>query len=586
MTDRSPAAQAKDLTLHMIGYSHIDPVWLWQWQEGLQEVKATFRSALDRMEEYPEFRFSISSAAFHEFLERNEPEMFEEIRRRVAEGRWEIVGGWWVEPDCNLPSGESFARHALYGQRFFGERVGARARVGFNPDAFGHNAMLPQILKRSGLDFYVFMRPQVNERDMPRLFWWESPDGSRVLAYRVVGEYNSPSGTLDDQVALCLPELGHPHAELLCFYGVGDHGGGPTRANIESIRALDAAPGMPHLQPSTVEAFFRSVLERTDPESIPVWRDEMQNHAVGCYSAHSGVKLWNRGAENALLAAEKLSSVAHRVTGQRYPDEFRQAWTDVLFNQMHDILPGTSLEPAYDDARDAAGEALAIAARAQNFAVQSMKLVASVSTRSRAFAPSSSSIRIPGPRACRWRWSTAAYARPIRWSMTRVARWSSSRCDRLASVTGWRHRMRFVADLPALGYRVFRVISKGGREPTATSRAEAARPQRPVSLLAEDTDRAEPVVLENSHLRLEIDRKTGLVRLVDKRTGEAAIPGGGARPVPIHDPSDTWGHRMHAFHDRVGEFELVRLMAMEQGPFARSSGPSIASAIPSSPRTS
>lgn len=120
------------------------------------------------------------------------------------------MGGWWVEPDRNLPSGESFARHALYGLRFFRDTLGAQATVGFNPDAFEHNAMLPQILRRSGIYSYVFMRPQIHERDMPRLFWWESPDGSRVLAYRVIGKHDSPAGTLDDQVGLCLPSLaGH-----------------------------------------------------------------------------------------------------------------------------------------------------------------------------------------------------------------------------------------------------------------------------------------------------------------------------------------------------------------------------------------
>ncbi len=556
----------------MIGYSHIDPVWLWQWQEGLQEVKATFRSALDRMDEYPEFKFSISSAAFHEFLQRNEPEMFDEIRARIAEGRWEIVGGWWVEPDCNVPSGESFARHALYAQRFFDQAMGTRATVGFNPDAFGHNGMLPQILKKSGLDYYVFMRPQIHERDMPRLFWWESPDGSRVLAYRVIGEYNSPSGTLDDQVALCLPELGHPHPELLCFYGVGDHGGGPTRANIESLRALDADPGMPHLMPSTAEAFFRSVLAQTDPESIPVWRDEIQHHAVGCYSAHSGMKRWNRQAENALMAAEKWSAVALWQTGQAYPGDFRQAWTDVLFNQMHDILPGTSLEPAYDDARDATGEALAIAARAQNYALGSISRRIGIE-------------EVEGVRPI-------VVFNPHPWSLrtgVEVEFGGLRHDDRLlddtgkevafqpvrslASVVGWRHRLAFVADLPGLGYRTYRVVPGTPRGTTGASRAEAARPQRPVSLLASDaagTPEAraadESAVLENAFLRLEIDRRTGHIRLLDRRSGRVVIPGGGARPVPIRDPSDTWGHRQFAYHDPAGTFELSSLLAMESGP--------------------
>jgi len=570
MTDHATGS-SPDLTLHMIGYSHIDPVWLWQWQEGLQEVKATFRSALDRMKEYPEFKFSISSAAFHEFLQRNEPKMFEEIRGRIGEGRWEILGGWWVEPDCNVPSGESFARHGLYAQRFFDRELGTRATVGFNPDAFGHNAMLPQILKKSGLDYYVFMRPQINERDMPRLFWWESPDGSRVLAYRVIGEYNSPSGTLDDQVALALPELGHPHRELLCFYGVGDHGGGPTRANIESLRTLDADSDMPHLLPSTAGEFFRSVLAQTDPESIPVWRDEMQKHAVGCYSAHSGMKRWNRQAENALLAAEKWSAVALRQTGQAYPDDFRQAWTNVLFNQMHDILPGTSLEPAYDDARDSTGEALAIAARAQNHALQSIARRIGIDE-----VEGMRPIVVFNPNP--WVVRTGV---EVEFGGLRHDDRLYDDADReitfqpvrsLASVTGWRHRLAFVADLPGLGYRTYRVVPATPREMTGASRAEAARPQRPVSLLVESSDDMgeqgppEPAVLENGFLRVEIDRRTGHIRLLDRHSGRAVIPGGGARPVPIRDPSDTWGHRMAAFHDPAGTFELSALLAMESGP--------------------
>ena len=178
-----PVTTGPRRTLHLVGNSHIDPVWLWQWPEGLQEVRATFRSALDRMTEYPEFIFTSDSAAYYEWIEEIDPDMFEEIRERVAEGRWEIVGGWWVEPDCNLPSGESFVRQALFSQRFFLERFGRIATVGYNVDPFGHNAMLPQLLKRAGMDSYVFMRPGPHEYRLPGpIFWWRSPDGSRVLA--------------------------------------------------------------------------------------------------------------------------------------------------------------------------------------------------------------------------------------------------------------------------------------------------------------------------------------------------------------------------------------------------------------------
>ena len=149
----------KEKTMYMIGNAHIDPVWLWNWQEGWQEVKATFRSALDRMKEYEDFIFTGSSAAFYEWVEENEPAMFEEIRERVKEGRWVIVGGWWIQPDCNVPCGESYVRQGLYAQRYFKEKFGVTAHTGYNVDSFGHNGMLPQILKKSGMDNYVFMRP-------------------------------------------------------------------------------------------------------------------------------------------------------------------------------------------------------------------------------------------------------------------------------------------------------------------------------------------------------------------------------------------------------------------------------------------
>jgi alpha-mannosidase len=134
----------KEKKLHMIGNAHLDPVWLWQWQEGFREVKSTFRSALDRLDEYEDFLFTSSSAAFYEWVEKSDPGMFGEIRARVAEGRWQIVGGWWIQPDCNIPGGESFVRQALYGQRYFREKFGVTARVGYNVDSFGHHGMLPQ----------------------------------------------------------------------------------------------------------------------------------------------------------------------------------------------------------------------------------------------------------------------------------------------------------------------------------------------------------------------------------------------------------------------------------------------------------
>src|SRR3954462_2765985 len=359
--------------LHLVGNSHIDPVWLWQWPEGFQEIRATFRSALDRMTEYPDFIFTCDSAAYYAWIEDIEPAMFEEIRERVAEGRWELVGGWWVEPDCNIPSGESFVRQALISQRFFLDRFGKAATVGYNVDPFGHHAMLPQLLRRAGMDSYVFMRPGPHEARLPGpLFRWESPDGSSVLAYRLPHEYCSPTEDLGYHLDKTIAQLPDRWSEMMAFYGVGNHGGGPTRANLDSIRRLDGAGAMPRLEHSTPRRFFDAV-EDSRGDDLPVVAEELQHHAVGCYAAHSGIKRWMRRAENELLAAEAWSAVADATAGRAYPKaELGRAWRQVLSNQFHDTLGGTAIEPAYRDARDQLGEASSIASRHLNLALQSI----------------------------------------------------------------------------------------------------------------------------------------------------------------------------------------------------------------------
>ena len=173
-------------TIHMVGTTHFDPVWLWTWDEAMASIRSTFRSALARMEEEPRFIYSYSCPAVFEWVRQVDPDLFSQIQRRVREGRWHLVEGWWVEPDCNAAAGESYARHGLYGQRYLQSTFGRQAQSGFNIDSFGHPLMLPQILKRSGIDYYVFGRPSPQEKDLAGpLFHWQSPDGSSILAYRI-----------------------------------------------------------------------------------------------------------------------------------------------------------------------------------------------------------------------------------------------------------------------------------------------------------------------------------------------------------------------------------------------------------------
>ncbi|MGC9468489.1 MAG: alpha-mannosidase [Anaerolineae bacterium] len=536
----------KTKTLHMIGNAHIDPVWLWQWQEGFQEVLASFRSALDRMNEDPDFCFTASSAAFYAWVERVDPGMFEEIQARVAEGRWELAGGWWIEPDCNVPGGESFARQALYAQRYFQEKFGRRARVGFAVDSFGHNAALPQLLRKSGLDAYVFMRPGPHEKGLPgRLFWWEADDRSRVLAYRIPFQYGSWGPDLEPHVRRTAAELKPPIDTLACFYGVGNHGGGPTKENIATLRRLDGEPDLPKLVFSTLTRFFDEVREKAWP--LPVVHDELQHHASGCYAAHSGVKRWNRQAENALLRAEKWAAVAAMITGLSYPgSDFERAWQNVLFNQFHDILAGTSLEEAYDDVRNLYGEALAIADRALNDAVQSVAWSIRIPE-----APGVKPIVAFNPHA----WESHA---EIELEMGRLAEGTALLDDDGKAVpfqevqshatAGGRSRIAFMAKLPPLGYRVYQLAPEGPAPESAP-------------LTATDTS------LENARFRLEFDPATGyLISLFDKEAGVEALTGPAARPVVIADPSDTWSHNVFRFDVEVGAFTVSRMRVVEEGP--------------------
>lgn len=531
--------------LHMIGNAHIDPVWLWQWQDGFQEVLATFRSALDRMNEYDDFKFVSSSAAFYEWVEQTDPQMFEEIRQRVHEGRWQIVGGWWIQPDCNIPGGESFVRQALYGQRYFQEKFGVTAKVGYNVDSFGHHGMLPQLLKKSGLDYYVFMRPSPHEKGLPgRLFWWEADDGSRVLTFRIFFEYCTWGKDLEKHVLRCANELKAPFDNMMCFYGVGNHGGGPTRENIESIQRMNGSADFPELVFSTPEQFFEEIQSANLP--LPVVHDDLQHHASGCYASHSCVKRWNRQAENLLIVAEKFNLFASQVTGLPYPADLDHAWKNVLFNQFHDIMAGTSIEPAYDDAQQLYGESLTIAGRTLNASTQSLAWNVNIP-----YEEGARPLVVFNPHS--WQSQINVEVEFGRLADDDVlvddegCQIALQTVQSQATARG-RNRLSFIADLPPCGYRTYHVIPRETSVPFAT-------------IEASDT------VLENDRFRLEFDPETGCIQsLKDKRKGLDVFVGAAAVPVVLEDAADTWGHNTYHWDQVIGVFQPVSIKRVEHGP--------------------
>ncbi len=367
-------------TIRLTGNSHIDAAWLWPWTETVDVVHRTFGTALQLMYEYPQYTYTQSAAAYSEWTCQKYPAQCEEIAKRVKEARWEMVGGMWVEPDLNMPDGESLVRQLLVGKRYFKEKFGVDVRIGWNPDSFGYNWQLPQIYKRSGIDYFVTQKMAWNDTNqLPlKLFWWESPDGSRVLSYFPHDYANDIDPVRIAADISRARELNPGLTEMMHLYGVGDHGGGPTRDMLDSgLHWSDPARVYPKTIWGVAQGFFSDVEKSLDADanspvwnykavaagpaplppahdgkiSIPTWKDELYfEYHRGVMTSQSEHKRRMREGEEQVLNAEKLSSMA-ALLGASYPGlELTEAWKKVLFNQFHDLAAGSGIAPIYEDA--------------------------------------------------------------------------------------------------------------------------------------------------------------------------------------------------------------------------------------------
>jgi alpha-mannosidase len=534
--------------LHIIAQAHLDPVWLWPWRDGCAEALTTTQSALDRMQEIPELRFSQSAAATYRWAQEMDARLFEDIRRRAKEGRWEVVNGWIVEPDCNIPSTESFVRQCLYGKRYFARQLGVDVRVGYNVDSFGHSGGLPQILARAGYRYYVMMRPQAHESDLPMLFWWESPDGSRVLTWRIATSYGQfYTETVDDleesiraAVDTCFPP-GFDHGAF--FLGLGNHGGGPTRKQLQRVSELQRDPHLPELRFSTLAGFFSEIEEAPAFKDVPVVRRELQHHARGCYSAMGQIKAINRRAERSLVKAETLAVLADiDREGDHAREVLREAWWKLLFNQFHDALGGSCIRSSYRDARDSLGTACE---SADSVAIRSLhSLARSVDTSGSPGSVLFVMNHLPWKRTAVVEFDTFVSpdggdpithlkARdgalvPVQWTAAefgpRIPQWS---------------RLTAAVELPPCGYRVFHLVGGNAPEPVG--------------------DRAPACRVEDNHL--------GVTSLAgEDGTGLLAAPLG---LVVVEDTSDTWAHGVDSFRKVVGRPTVQSTRVLEDGPVVR-----------------
>ena len=337
----------QETTIHMIGSAHIDPVWYWSRQAGMIEVLSTCRTALEMLQNYDEFIFSLGDVWVYEILEKYCPQDLEIINKYIANSRWHIPGGWYVQPDCNLISESSFKKHIELGKSFFRRTFSVEVNVGFNVDSFGHSASIPDILVEAGYDSYVMMRPMQHEMALPEpLFIWEGNGGGEVMTWRIPRSYNAESPEVLKQnilSALEVAKIDVPH--VMCFYGIGNHGGGPTRELIEWILENQEFSKDVKLKFSSPRQFFDAV--KPWKTLFPRVSGELQMHAIGCYSVVGEIK---KKLQDAELAIEEAQKAYNALGEQKNIDSinncFEKNWKRILFNQFHDILGGTSIQEA------------------------------------------------------------------------------------------------------------------------------------------------------------------------------------------------------------------------------------------------
>lgn len=533
----------KKKKLYMIGNSHIDPVWFWNWEEGMQEVKATFASALDRMEEYEEFKFTSTSTAFFEWIEKTVPSLFEEIKKRVAEGRWELTGGWFIEPDCNLPAGEAFVRQGLYSQRYLLEKFGKMTKIGSNVDSFGHGPNLPQFLKKSGMDHYVLMRPK---RENP-VFLWESEDGSSVSAISLPGEYTTWFYEPTKRNIDVTLEAMKNSDKMPCCYGVGNHGGGPTKENIESIISLRKEYTDAELEFSTFEQFFQDI----GSDTLERVKQPFEKVNTGCYAMDHELKRMNRFAETRLLQADMLLSMAAGKTGSWMKESggMEKLWKLLLFNQFHDTLGGTAIKEARDEALMQLSAVSTGCGTVKALAVQAV--VNHIDTRGEGFPlflfhTGGQSYR--GYVTVELNWFCKhplklvdPYGKEVPYQRVHT------KAKVRNYVLGGRRNIVFYAEIPACGYAMYRVLIQ---EPSMCYNNEM------------ELDNDNPYLLENDWIKAAFDKNTGLLtELTDKRNGYNALN----KPLEYQvwaDERDTWGNVQDRIYEYTGED--MRLRSIEK----------------------
>jgi alpha-mannosidase len=531
-------------TIHLVCNAHLDPVWLWDWEEGAGEALSTFRSAVSLCEEFPDFVFNHNEAVLYRWVEEYEPALFKKIQRLVREKRWHILGGWFLQPDCNMPSGESFVRQILAGKRYFREKFGVDIRTASNLDPFGHSRGLVQILAKSGHDSYIFCRPGRSDCPLPGDdFIWVGLDGSEVTASLVSAHYNSAGGGAKKKVLEWI--AAHPDRELsLLLWGVGDHGGGAYRTDLLELRQLMSERKDFAIRHSHPEAYFRDLGKKR--ASLPKHARDLNPWAVGCYTSMVRIKQKHRLLENDLFLAEKMASAASYQGLMKYPrEEFREAHYDLAFSQFHDILPGSAIQPAEESSVRRLDHGLEILSRIK------ARAFFALADSEEPPAPGEIPVFVYNPHPFKVKGSVSCEFQPyeINWSggyqfpqIYSDERPLPSQPEKEASNLNveWRKKVVFAAELePA---RINRFVCRLERQP-----------HKPVPQLKEERG---CLHFRTNELEVSINTRTGLIDRY-RVHGRDFLAEGAFAPLIINDSADPWGMTVKRFRDLAGRFELA-----------------------------
>ncbi len=558
-------------TVHLICNAHLDPVWQWRWEEGASEALATFRNAADILDENPGLVFCHNEAVLYQWVERYDKGLFRDIARLVRARRWVIAGGWFLQPDVNLPGTESLIRQIAEGRRYFRETFGAEPRVAYNFDSFGHSGGLPQILRGAGYEMYIHMRPQSRELSLPAdLYRWRGLDGTEIPACRIsVGLYHTERDNIAERLkagtALAL-ELGR---DVPVFWGLGNHGGGATRRDLRTIKDFIAAEDRVKIVHSSPDAFYEAVKHAA--EEAPVFEGDLGRCFTGCYTSLSRLKRRAVVSLGGLVQSETAAAAAWWLRGDAFDGRrFREAWRGHLFNDFHDIITGTCVEPAEKDALDLYGKAEDEARDLKLGAVAALN-------RGRLKSPdlpvtvvnsNPSLTRVPVEFECmadyRPFWKGEWRLRLFRADGEEIA-CQEEQPDALLPFNNWRRRICFMDDLPGVGVRryhleAFEVRPQGRKQSRgrgadiegedscsrqASPGLRAARPLRSDSVVS---SRAEGI----AH---GIDPLSGFVTSLKTAWGGECLAGPLFEPLVIEDACDSWGTECWSYGTIAGAFK-------------------------------